>query len=150
MLTILVEASGRWVHSLVAPCSVSTGAYARTIPDTGLTSYSGLLARPFHEQSKRSTNDAWFNKTFGDRDGTADIVKRYVSACGISRFSQLKLFRVERLAQKKGISMAQVAIAWSLSKPGWISYSVIIVDCQCDADSNIMQISLHRSLEPQV
>ncbi|CCM03026.1 uncharacterized protein FIBRA_05143 [Fibroporia radiculosa] len=59
----------------------------------------GLLTRPLSEQSTRGSTD-WFLKNYKGA-GTADIVAR-----------------VEEIAKKKGVSMAQVAIAWTLTKPG--------------------------------
>ncbi|EMD34213.1 hypothetical protein CERSUDRAFT_140571 [Gelatoporia subvermispora B] len=59
----------------------------------------GLLTRPFGEQSKRGSTDwALQNWKF---NGLEQIINR-----------------VEEIAKKRGISMAQVAIAWSLAKPG--------------------------------
>ncbi|KAI0657093.1 aryl-alcohol dehydrogenase [Cubamyces menziesii] len=59
----------------------------------------GLLTRPLGAESKRGNTD-WFIGRYKN-DATAQIVSR-----------------VEEIAKKKGISMAQVAIAWILSKPG--------------------------------
>ncbi|KAL6308610.1 Aldo/keto reductase [Sparassis latifolia] len=60
----------------------------------------GLLTRPVGEQTRRAQTDR-YQKHYTDNPGTVDIINR-----------------VDELAKKKGISMAQVAIAWSLSKPG--------------------------------
>ncbi|KAI0948812.1 hypothetical protein AcV7_009457 [Taiwanofungus camphoratus] len=59
----------------------------------------GLLTRPLSERSTRGSTDWFINAYKGS--GTPDIVDR-----------------VEQVAKKKGIRMAQVAIAWALSKPG--------------------------------
>ncbi|KAI0628889.1 aryl-alcohol dehydrogenase [Trametes polyzona] len=59
----------------------------------------GLLTRPLGKDSKRSNSD-W-------------IISRYKNES-----TTTILARVEELAKKKNISMAQVAIAWILSKPG--------------------------------
>jgi len=59
----------------------------------------GLLTRPLSEKSTRGNTD-WFIGSYKG-SGTPAIVGR-----------------VEEIAKKKGISMAQVAIAWALSKPG--------------------------------
>ncbi|GBE77484.1 Versiconal hemiacetal acetate reductase [Sparassis crispa] len=59
----------------------------------------GVLARPLTENSKRGETDP-FQKIYKGV-GTPEIVKR-----------------VEEVAKKKGISMAQVAIAWCLAKDG--------------------------------
>ncbi|KAH9916508.1 Aldo/keto reductase [Fomitopsis serialis] len=60
----------------------------------------GVLTRPLSAQTRRGEMDAFtgFQKTWA---GTADIVTR-----------------VEELAGKKGVSMAQVALAWTLAKDG--------------------------------
>ncbi|KAI0933395.1 hypothetical protein AcV5_005549 [Taiwanofungus camphoratus] len=60
----------------------------------------GVLARPLGEQTKRGQTDQFVGH-YKDSVGTPEIVKR-----------------VEEIAKKKGISMAQVSIAWSLSKEG--------------------------------
>ncbi|KAI0657095.1 Aldo/keto reductase [Cubamyces menziesii] len=59
----------------------------------------GLLTRPLAAQSKRGNTD-WFIGRYKN-DATAQIVNR-----------------VEEIAQKKNASMAQVALAWIMSKPG--------------------------------
>ncbi|OSC96861.1 aryl-alcohol dehydrogenase [Trametes coccinea BRFM310] len=59
----------------------------------------GLLTRPVGEDSKRSSVD-WFINRYKN-ESTVNVVSR-----------------VEEVAKKRGISMAQVAIAWILSKPG--------------------------------
>ncbi|KAI0736364.1 aryl-alcohol dehydrogenase [Fomitopsis betulina] len=58
----------------------------------------GILTRPLSDQTKRSQVDQ-FVQSYVDYPGTPEIVKR-----------------VEELAKKKGVSMAQMSIAWSLSK----------------------------------
>ncbi|OSX56325.1 hypothetical protein POSPLADRAFT_1175381 [Postia placenta MAD-698-R-SB12] len=60
----------------------------------------GILGRPLSEQTKRGQTDKFVNH-YKDSAGTPEIVNR-----------------VEELAKKKGVSMAQVAIAWSLAKEG--------------------------------
>ncbi|GBE82879.1 Aldo keto reductase [Sparassis latifolia] len=59
----------------------------------------GVLARPLTENSKRGETD-FFQKNYNGV-GTPEIVKR-----------------VEEISKKRGISMAQVAIAWCLAKDG--------------------------------
>ncbi|KAI0761509.1 aryl-alcohol dehydrogenase [Trametes elegans] len=59
----------------------------------------GLLTRPIDAESKRGNTD-WFIGRYKN-ESTASIVSR-----------------VQEVAMKRGISMAQVAIAWVLSKPG--------------------------------
>ncbi|KAF4611738.1 hypothetical protein D9613_003720 [Agrocybe pediades] len=60
----------------------------------------GILARPINEQTKRGNEDFGVALMMG-RPGITDIVNR-----------------VEEVAKKRGISMAQVAIAWIISKEG--------------------------------
>ncbi|KAI0669361.1 aryl-alcohol dehydrogenase [Trametes maxima] len=59
----------------------------------------GLLTRPLSAQSKRGNSD-WAIGRYKN-DATTTIISR-----------------VEEIAKKRGISMAQVAIAWVLAKPG--------------------------------
>ncbi|TCD64773.1 hypothetical protein EIP91_003633 [Steccherinum ochraceum] len=59
----------------------------------------GFLTRPLREQSVRAGSDPLF-QFYGNTPGGQEINKR-----------------VEELAQKKGVSMAQIAVAWTLSKP---------------------------------
>jgi len=60
----------------------------------------GFLTRPLKEQTKRGSTDRMISM-YGNAAGTEEIINR-----------------VEEVAKKKGISMAQVAVAWSLSKEG--------------------------------
>ncbi|CAA7259017.1 unnamed protein product [Cyclocybe aegerita] len=60
----------------------------------------GLLTRPVSGQSKRGDTD-WFISRYSEAPGTNEIIGR-----------------VEEVAKKRGISMAQVSIAWILSKDG--------------------------------
>jgi len=59
----------------------------------------GLLTRPLSEQSLRGQTDVLQKNYKGSSN--AEIIKR-----------------VEEIAKKKGVSMAQIAIAWSLAFPG--------------------------------
>ncbi|KAL4253259.1 NADP-dependent oxidoreductase domain superfamily protein [Abortiporus biennis] len=59
----------------------------------------GLLSRPFREQSHRGETD-WFIKNY-QGGGTEEIIKR-----------------VEEIANRRGVTMAQISIAWNLSKDG--------------------------------
>ncbi|KAK7677192.1 hypothetical protein QCA50_019901 [Cerrena zonata] len=59
----------------------------------------GLLARPLSENTTRGKTDFFLNSYKGSSN--ASIIER-----------------VEEIAKKKGISMAQVAVAWCLSKEG--------------------------------
>ncbi|KAF5346765.1 hypothetical protein D9756_010439 [Leucocoprinus leucothites] len=58
----------------------------------------GLLTRPLTEKTTRGTTDWVINKYFNG-PGTEEILKR-----------------VEEISKKRGISMAQVSVAWTLTK----------------------------------
>ncbi|KAF8952820.1 aryl-alcohol dehydrogenase [Flammula alnicola] len=60
----------------------------------------GLLTRPLAEKTKRGDTD-WIINNYLGAPGTSDI-----------------LARVEEVAKKRGISMAQVSVAWILAKEG--------------------------------
>ncbi|KAK7444790.1 hypothetical protein VKT23_015107 [Stygiomarasmius scandens] len=60
----------------------------------------GLLTRPLNQETKRGGVDRMI-KNYGNGEGTAEIVNR-----------------VEGLAKKKGVSMAQLAVAWIMNRPG--------------------------------
>ncbi|PFH46661.1 hypothetical protein AMATHDRAFT_69408 [Amanita thiersii Skay4041] len=60
----------------------------------------GLLTRPLTDTTTRGKTD-WFIGNYSRAQSTAAIVNR-----------------VEELAKKKGISMAQVSLAWIMAKPG--------------------------------
>ncbi|TFK34294.1 NADP-dependent oxidoreductase domain-containing protein [Crucibulum laeve] len=60
----------------------------------------GLLTRPFAAKTRRGETD-WMVNSYGKNQGTEEIVNR-----------------VEKLAKEKGISMAQVALAWVMSRDG--------------------------------
>ncbi|KAI9066915.1 Aldo/keto reductase [Trametes sanguinea] len=59
----------------------------------------GMLTRPLTAESKRAQTDAFL--TYYKNDASGEIVNR-----------------VEEIANKKGVSMAQVSLAWIMSKPG--------------------------------
>lgn len=69
----------------------------------------GLLTRPLSEQTKRGETDAFLKGSFQGPSNAAIIE------------------RVEELAKKKGVSMAQISIAWSLSKSEELGISAPIV-----------------------
>lgn len=58
----------------------------------------GLLTRPYTDKSLRGDTD-WFISAYNTAPGSKDIINR-----------------VEEIAKKRGISMTQVAVAWTLSK----------------------------------
>lgn len=65
---------------------------------------AGLLARPWDDKStERIQTDPYISVVMGSTENNGD--KKIVD-------------RVQELAKKKGVSMAQVALAWSLSKKG--------------------------------
>ncbi|KAJ8514443.1 hypothetical protein ONZ45_g8012 [Pleurotus djamor] len=59
----------------------------------------GLLCRPVGQSSKRKETDPWI-KIYASKDSATDEI----------------INRIEEIAKKKGVSMAQLSIAWSLSK----------------------------------
>ncbi|CDO72523.1 hypothetical protein BN946_scf184983.g6 [Trametes cinnabarina] len=59
----------------------------------------GMLTRPLTAESKRAKTDA--SLTYYKNDASGEIIKR-----------------VEEIANKKGVSMARVSLAWIMSKPG--------------------------------
>ena len=75
--------------------------FVRVIPWSPIA--RGLLARPYGEPSLRSETDEFLKVLFSDemRASEKEIINR-----------------VEALAKKKGVSMAQIATAWCLSKDG--------------------------------
>ncbi|KAG8701202.1 hypothetical protein FRC08_004224 [Ceratobasidium sp. 394] len=58
----------------------------------------GTLTRPFNESSHRSSTDQVANALVNKGDASQEIIKR-----------------VEAVAMARGVSMAQIAIAWTLS-----------------------------------
>ncbi|KAJ3482871.1 hypothetical protein NLI96_g6682 [Meripilus lineatus] len=66
----------------------------------------GLLTRPLSAQSTRGETDCVFNSS-------NRFIKNYQSDATTEIIN-----RVEEIAKKRGISMAQVAVAWCLSKEG--------------------------------
>jgi len=60
----------------------------------------GFLTRPLGESTKRGDVDVWVGKYANGR-GNKEVVKR-----------------VEKMAKDKGLTMAQVALAWVMNKPG--------------------------------
>ena len=80
----------------------------------------GVLTRPLSEQKSttRAQTDQWISIYTGS--GTPDIVNRFVVLSISLNYRPERSLdsRVEEIAKKKGATMAQIAIAWSLSKPG--------------------------------
>ncbi|KAF9449634.1 aryl-alcohol dehydrogenase [Macrolepiota fuliginosa MF-IS2] len=76
----------------------------------------GLLTRPLTEKTTRGDTDRSIGKYLAGT-GTEEILRRYelfVEVRYIGKFNDIS--RVEEVAKKRGISMAQVSIAWVLSK----------------------------------
>ncbi|GJJ08944.1 hypothetical protein Clacol_003164 [Clathrus columnatus] len=61
----------------------------------------GILTRPFSEQTKRGETDEFIQRGKYKNNASQDIVNR-----------------VEEVAKKRGLTMAQVALAWCYAKPG--------------------------------
>lgn len=78
----------------------------------------GLLTRPLTEESKRGNTD-WFQGGYKSNPALEEIVKRCVPSRSRLRCRVLsESNRVEKIAKAKGVSMAQIAVAWVLAKDG--------------------------------
>ncbi|KAF6757308.1 NADP-dependent oxidoreductase domain-containing protein [Ephemerocybe angulata] len=79
----------------------------------------GLLTRPFKSETTRGNTDRLI-KGYNLNEGTEKIVASYVIRIITSRLYELRIAtsRVEDIAKKRGVSMAQIALAWVLSRPG--------------------------------
>ncbi|KAG6907918.1 hypothetical protein DXG01_006848 [Tephrocybe rancida] len=88
----------------------------------------GLLTRPLREQTLRGETD--------------HFISRYSKAAGTAAV----LNRVEELATKKGISMAQIAIAWSLAKDG-VTAPIVGTTSLKNLEDLIAGASVHLSQE---
>ena len=85
----------------------------------------GLLTRPVGTETTRGKSDRMLSRH--ENDVVPAVRQRCVSSpilpfpfpCLLTRYAEpCELFiSVEELAKKKGVSMAQVAMAWVLSKP---------------------------------
>lgn len=116
---------GRWSHSLVAACSWSSDA------TYGCRDYSRLhwLVRNQKIHLHWWLNYAWITcllqvywkvccRIGHRRDHKTVRSSQHVAQALTHRLLDLIAPRVEQVANKKKISMAQVAIAWSLAKEG--------------------------------
>ncbi|KAJ5138433.1 uncharacterized protein N7515_003281 [Penicillium bovifimosum] len=91
----------------------------------------GALARPWDSRSSlRETTDIGMSMLIRNRESEAD---------------KAIIDRVEELAGKKGISMAQVAIAWSLSHPSM--YPIVGLNSKARIDEAVA--SVHIKLTPE-
>ncbi|KAI9566783.1 NADP-dependent oxidoreductase domain-containing protein [Boletus coccyginus] len=88
----------------------------------------GALTRPLGEQSNRGQND-WF-------------IGNYATASSYEKI----INRVEEVAAKKGVSMAQVAIAWILTKDG-VSAPVVGTTSLANLHDIIASIDVKLSAE---
>ncbi|KDN43168.1 hypothetical protein RSAG8_06321, partial [Rhizoctonia solani AG-8 WAC10335] len=92
-----------WVDPLVATRSWSPGATTHSANLSGEHAWSplgrGRLARPLTQQTSRESMDPWAALSKTQTDAENAIITR-----------------VEALAAAKGVSMAQISVAWMLSK----------------------------------
>ncbi|KAJ7745767.1 Aldo keto reductase [Mycena metata] len=78
----------------------------------------GALTRPLESQStSRGNSDSMPAQLYVQSTANQTIVKRSVF-CALELNARYWLFRVEEIAKKRDISMAQVSLAWLLSKEG--------------------------------
>jgi len=101
----------------VPPPAVLLSLFVRVIPWSPIA--RGLLARPYGEPSLRSETDEFLKVLFSDemRASEKEIINR-----------------VEALAKKRDVSMAQIATAWCLSKDGVVQAArngMLIISCDC-------------------
>lgn len=90
----------------------------------------GILARPWGEQSLRGSTDSRLEILIRSRETEAD--KTIVD-------------RVGEIATKKGVSMAQIAIAWSLSRPG--VNPVVGLNSKQRVDDAVKAIRVHLTMD---
>lgn len=116
---------------------------------------SGIVARPLSEQqTARATLDplvCYFlvRAVKGHLPQQSSFVSRYKDLPS----TQAIVERIEELAKKKGISMAQVAIAWCLNRDGELSYccsSAVSVSAIANRSNEQMKISQPLLLAPLV
>ncbi|KAG6895568.1 hypothetical protein C0992_000563 [Termitomyces sp. T32_za158] len=77
----------------------------------------GYLTRPLKEQTTRGETDDYSHQ-YLKAYGTPEIIKRSAPQTHPGLDAHAYLYSVEDLAVRKGLSMAQVAVMWSLSKEG--------------------------------
>ncbi|KAJ5550635.1 hypothetical protein N7535_001419 [Penicillium sp. DV-2018c] len=91
----------------------------------------GALARPWGSRSSlRETTDVGLSMLVRDRESETD---------------KAIIDRVEELAGKKGISMAQVAIAWSLSHPSM--YPIVGLNSKARIDEAVASVQIKLTPE---
>lgn len=91
----------------------------------------GALARPWASRSSlRETTDVGMNMFVRSRESESD---------------KAIIDRVEEVAAKKGISMAQVAIAWSLSHPS--EYPIVGLNTKARIDEAVASVQIKLTPE---
>lgn len=100
----------------------------------------GLLSRPWGEQTQRVGNDTMITRLYGD---TADMDRLIVEA-------------VQRVAQRHGVTMSQIALAWVLqnplvtapiigaSKPHHLVEAVAALDVRLSAEDTAELVAAYR------
>lgn len=63
--------------------------------------------------------------------------------------SQTNTSRVEEIAKKKGVSMAQIAIAWNLAKPG-VTAPIVGTTSLANLEDILGEYSLHERSESYI
>ena len=84
----------------------------------------GVLARPAQEKTERSETD-WYDTYMILGVGIANARCRFISSYATKEADIMNVIakRVEEIASKKSVSMAQVALAWVMSKDRMFSCS---------------------------
>ena len=82
----------------------------------------GVLARPAQEKTERSETD-WYDILYDLGYGIANARCRFISSYATKEADIMNVIakRVEEISKKKSVSMAQVALAWVMSKDGMFS-----------------------------
>ena len=101
------------LHMLIIVCCQHFGV--GSIPWSPLA--RGVLARPAQEKTERSETD-WYDILHDLGHGIANARCRFISSYATKEADIMNTIakRVEEIAKKKGVSMAQVALAWVMSK----------------------------------
>ena len=76
----------------------------------------GLLTRTSRDATVRGKTDR-FSATF-DMPFLGELTSRYVHPTGPRTYADGLISRIDELAKKKSVSMAQISLAWMLTKPG--------------------------------
>jgi aryl-alcohol dehydrogenase-like predicted oxidoreductase len=79
----------------------------------------GFLTRPFQQsKTKREENDAGNRLYVPVSADSQNIIERYVTAPPDHANAEVSYSSVEQVAKSRGVSMAQISVAWMLSKDG--------------------------------